>query len=137
MATARRLTSQSGPFRIHRRHLYYPCTLCTLWLSLLIITIHLPRTLAQIEDIILDLEDPDDYVDEVVANLEREQADRERHQVEAAARCRVRCLAERQVSDVILYFMIQQVQVAAWPAIWSIGLMYPRMHLLVALNPRT
>ena len=76
--------------------------MCTLWISVLIITTHLPRTLAQIEDIVLDLDYPDDYVDVVVANMEREHADRESHQVEAAARCRVRCLVKRQVSGVII-----------------------------------
>ena len=110
MATAIGFTSQSGQSKIPRLSPGY--TMCTLWISVLIITTHLPRTLAQIEDIILDLEDPDDYVDEVVANLEREQADRERHQVEASARCRVRCLAERQVSDVIIAVITRHVETA-------------------------
>jgi hypothetical protein len=78
---------------MNRRNLTMPllaiCAICILMPTI---------ARAQIEDIILDLEDPDDYVDEVVASLEREQAERERQQVEAAARCRVRCLTNREVS---------------------------------------
>ena len=64
MVTATGIHNQSGQFRIYRLSPSY--TMCTLWISVLIITTHLPRTLAQIEDIILALDYPDDYVDEVV-----------------------------------------------------------------------
>ena len=91
----RRIKSFWILFRISRYNV------CTVWMTLALLSLHIASVRTQIEDIILDLEDPEDYVEEVVANLEREQAARERQQVEAAARCRVRCLANRQVSNIL------------------------------------
>ncbi|KAK2143646.1 hypothetical protein LSH36_824g02019 [Paralvinella palmiformis] len=89
----RRIKSFWILFRISRYNV------CTVWMTLALLSLHIASVRTQIEDIILDLEDPEDYVEEVVANLEREQAARERQQVEAAARCRVRCLANRQILE--------------------------------------
>jgi uncharacterized protein (DUF58 family) len=100
MVAGSKYSSQSGMFRMHLQP--DSSALWTLWIPFVLLSTHIPRIQTQIEDIILDLQDPDDYVDQVLATLEQEQADRERQQVEAAARCRVRCLTERQVSDNIV-----------------------------------